>query len=54
MAGTRLPYENVAALVRTGQVPYDQVERFYPGVTPDAVQDAVDFDRSVRSHLRAS
>lgn len=54
ISGTRLPYENVAALVRTGQVPYDQVDRFYPGVTPDAVKDAVEFDRSVRSHVRAS
>ncbi|WP_242088714.1 DUF433 domain-containing protein [Microbacterium lacticum] len=54
IAGTRLPYDNVAALVRTGEVPYDQVERFYPGVTREAVEDAVDFDRSVRSLRRAS
>lgn len=54
IAGTRLPYENVAALVRTGEVPYDQVKRFYPGVTTAAVEDAVEFDRSVRSLRRVS
>ncbi|WP_022880527.1 DUF433 domain-containing protein [Microbacterium sp. B19] len=54
ISGTRLPYENVAALVRTGEVPHDQVERFYPGVTPDAVEDAVEFDLSVRSQLRTA
>jgi uncharacterized protein (DUF433 family) len=54
IVGTRLVYDNVAALVRTGEVPYDRVSYFFPGVTPEAVADAVDFDESVRALRRAA
>jgi uncharacterized protein (DUF433 family)/DNA-binding transcriptional MerR regulator len=54
IAGTRLVYENVAALVRSGEVAYDRVGHYYPGVSPEAVADAVDFDESVRVLRRAA
>jgi uncharacterized protein (DUF433 family)/DNA-binding transcriptional MerR regulator len=50
-AGTRVPFELIAELVRDG-VPPENVRDFYPSVTPDAARDAVDFaeyvDRSAR------
>jgi uncharacterized protein (DUF433 family) len=40
--GTRVPFELVAALVKDGVAPED-VAIYYPSVTADAAQDAVDF-----------
>lgn len=45
--GTRIPYETIALLVEGGEVSPDQVSRFYPTVTADAVSDAVSFAEEV-------
>lgn len=42
VAGTRVPYELVASLVRDG-VPPDEIDQFYPSITAAGAQDAVDF-----------
>ncbi len=42
IAGTRIPYEDVASLMRDG-VAADDIQDFYPGVTADAARDALDF-----------
>jgi len=48
IAGTRLAYDEVALLVADGSVSYERVSDFYPGVSPEAVRDAVEFARQVR------
>ncbi|WP_233158307.1 hypothetical protein [Actinokineospora bangkokensis] len=43
-----MPYDAVATLVSTGDVPLDGVDYYYPGVSADAARDAVEFDLAVR------
>lgn len=42
VAGTRVPYENVASLVADG-VPANRLRDYYPSVDADAARDALDF-----------
>jgi uncharacterized protein (DUF433 family)/DNA-binding transcriptional MerR regulator len=49
IAGTRVPYDAVAGLMRDG-VQADQVSEYYPGVTAEAARDALDFARYVDSY----
>jgi uncharacterized protein (DUF433 family) len=46
---TRVPYDDVANLLRTGDITPDQVSRFYPSVSAAAARDALEFDTEVRS-----
>lgn len=46
ISGTRVPFEAVSSLVQDG-VPAEQIQLFYPKVTPDAARSAVDFSRYV-------
>ena len=54
VAGTRVPFDLVANLVRDG-VPPREVSKFYPSVTAAAARDAADFadyvDRSARRRV---
>jgi len=45
--GTRVPYDTVANLVATGDVPADAVSEYFPTVDPGDVDDAVDFGKQV-------
>ncbi|MEZ0074825.1 DUF433 domain-containing protein [Planotetraspora sp. GP83] len=47
--GTRVPYDEVAALLRDG-VPAERISDYYPSVTPAAARDAVDFADYVDSY----
>ena len=47
--GTRVPYDEVAALLRDG-VPADRVPGFYPSVTATAALEAADFAEYVDSY----
>lgn len=47
--GTRVPYDEVAALLRDG-VPPDRIADYYPNVTASAAADAVDFADYVDSY----
>jgi uncharacterized protein (DUF433 family) len=49
IAGTRVPYNAVAGLMRDG-VPAEQIADYYPSVTPDSAKDALDFARYVDSY----
>jgi uncharacterized protein (DUF433 family) len=49
ISGTRIPYEDVAALMRDG-VPAENVHDFFPHVTADAARDAFDFASYVDSY----
>lgn len=49
IAGTRIPYDLVAALISDGSVAPEHVGDFYPGVSAAAARDALDFDESVKS-----
>lgn len=51
IAGTRIPYDEVAALMRDG-VPAEEVTEFYPQVSADAARDALDFATYVDSYVR--
>lgn len=53
IAGTRVPYDAVAALVRDG-VPAEEVSTFYPGVSAEAAGDALEFARYVDSYVPPS
>lgn len=48
--GTRVPYDEVAALLRDG-VPAEQVSEYYPSVSATAALDAADFADYVDSYL---
>jgi uncharacterized protein (DUF433 family) len=48
-SGTRVTYDVIAEAVDGETLTYDDVPRFYPGVTPIAARDAVDFDHVVKS-----
>ncbi|WP_308249784.1 DUF433 domain-containing protein [Sphaerisporangium fuscum] len=47
--GTRIPYDDVAALLRDG-VPADRISEYYPNVTASAARDAADFADYVDSY----
>jgi uncharacterized protein (DUF433 family)/DNA-binding transcriptional MerR regulator len=49
IAGTRVPYDAVAGLMRDG-VKAEQVGDYYPAVTAEAARDALDFARYVDSY----
>ena len=49
IAGTRIPYDEVAALVRDG-IPAEDVRDFYPQVSAEAANDAYDFAAYVDSY----
>lgn len=51
IAGTRIPYDLVAALISDGSVPPERVGDYYPGVSADAARDALDFDQAVRGEV---
>jgi uncharacterized protein (DUF433 family)/DNA-binding transcriptional MerR regulator len=50
IAGTRIPYEEVASLMRDG-VSAEDIREFYPHVTADAARDALDFATYVDSYV---
>lgn len=47
IGGTRVPYDTIANLVAGGEVGYDEVSEYFPTVSADDVEDAVDFDKEV-------
>lgn len=49
IAGTRIPFEDVAGLMRDG-VPAEEVEDYFPSVTAEAARDALDFAEYVDSY----
>jgi uncharacterized protein (DUF433 family)/DNA-binding transcriptional MerR regulator len=49
IAGTRVPYDTVAGLMRDG-VPADRIADYYPAVSAMAASDALDFARYVDSY----
>jgi uncharacterized protein (DUF433 family) len=51
--GTRVPYDAVAGLMRDG-VAADQIASYYPLVTAEAAEEALDFARYVDSYNPAS
>jgi uncharacterized protein (DUF433 family)/DNA-binding transcriptional MerR regulator len=52
IAGTRVPYDAVASLMRDG-VPANRIAEYYPAVTAEAAGDALDFSRYVDSYSPA-
>jgi uncharacterized protein (DUF433 family)/DNA-binding transcriptional MerR regulator len=50
IAGTRVPYDVVASLMREDEVPAEKISEYYPTVTPEAARDALDFARYVDSY----
>jgi uncharacterized protein (DUF433 family) len=52
IAGTRVPYDAVASLMRDG-VPANRIAEYYPAVTAEAAGDALDFARYVDSYSPA-
>ncbi|WP_245797779.1 DUF433 domain-containing protein [Corynebacterium frankenforstense] len=44
---TRIPYDDVAALVATGEVRPEEVAEYYPGVTAEHARQAVDLAAQV-------
>lgn len=53
IAGTRVPYDAVASLMRDG-VPAERITDYYPAVHASAANDALDFARYVDSYDPAS
>lgn len=51
IAGTRVPYEDVASLMRDG-VAAEGIHEFYPAVSAEAALDALDFAAYVDSYVR--
>jgi len=49
IAGTRVPYDSVADLMRDG-VPAERIADYYPAVDAAAANDALDFARYVDSY----
>jgi uncharacterized protein (DUF433 family)/DNA-binding transcriptional MerR regulator len=49
IAGTRVPYDAVASLMRE-DVPADRISEYYPAITAEAARDALDFARYVDSY----
>ena len=47
ISGTRIPFDTIARLVEDGSVDPEDAERYYPGVSADAAQDALDYYQSV-------
>jgi uncharacterized protein (DUF433 family) len=50
ISGTRIPYEDVASLIRDG-VEAEDIREFYPHVTAEAARDAYDFASYVDSYI---
>lgn len=46
--GTRIPYDTIAALASPGDLSGNDIRYYYPGVSDEAIADAVDFDRTVQ------
>lgn len=53
ISGTRIPYNSIALLLQDGSVEPEEVQDFYPNVSPAAALDAADFDGAVRRLRRA-
>jgi uncharacterized protein (DUF433 family) len=51
IAGTRIPYDEVAALLRDG-VEAEDIGEFFPQVSPDAARDAYDFASYVDNYVQ--
>lgn len=49
--GTRVPYDEVASLMRDG-VPAEEISRFFPQVSEEAARDAYDFASYVDSYVQ--
>lgn len=47
--GTRVAYDTIATLVDGQTITPDDVEHYYPGITPEAAASAVEFDARVRA-----
>ena len=47
ITGTRIPYDVVAGLIEDGSISAERVGDYYPGVSPQAARDALDFQLSV-------
>jgi uncharacterized protein (DUF433 family) len=52
IAGTRIPYDEVAALLRDG-VAAEDIGEFFPEVSPAAARDAYDFASYVDSYVQS-
>ncbi len=52
IAGTRIPYDEVAALFRDG-AGAEEVDEFFPQVSPAAARDAYDFASYVDSYVQS-
>ena len=52
IAGTRIPYDEVAALLRDG-VADEDIGEFFPQVSLDAARDAYDFASYVDSYVQS-
>lgn len=52
ITGTRIPYDEVAALMRDG-VAAEEVSEFFPMVSADAARDAYDFASYVDSYVES-
>ena len=53
IAGTRVPYDAVASLMRE-DVPAEKISDYYPAVSAEAARDALDFALYVDSYGPAS
>ena len=51
ISGTRIPYDEVAALLRDG-LAADDIGEFFPEVSPAAARDALDFASYVDSYVQ--
>lgn len=47
--GTRIPFDIIGNLVYDGEVSFDEVSTYYPGVTPDQARDALSFLKQVEA-----
>jgi uncharacterized protein (DUF433 family) len=52
IAGTRIPFSDVATLIRDGVAP-QRIGEFFPGVSPQAAEDAEDFAAYVDSYSKS-
>lgn len=52
--GTRIPFDTIAQLVDGVTIRAEDISHYYPQVTPDQAQDAIDFADSLRPRKRAA